>query len=73
MRDYRESMVMKMNHYFLLYHHSSLFLLPYLKRRLLKLLSLPQQQWRHHGLRGRSSSSRDLPLVFRRHIHLNRS
>jgi hypothetical protein len=28
---------------------------------------------RHHGLRGRSSLSKVLPLTFRRHIHLNRS
>jgi hypothetical protein len=27
----------------------------------------------HHNLRGRSSPSRDLPLTFRRHIHLNRA
>jgi hypothetical protein len=33
----------------------------------------PQQQWRCHGLRGRSSPSRVLPLTFRRHIHLNKS
>jgi hypothetical protein len=51
----------------------SLFLLPHLKQRLLRLLPLLQQQWRHHRLRGRSSPSRELPLTFRRHIHLNRS
>jgi hypothetical protein len=51
----------------------SLFLLPHLKHRLLRLLPLLQQQWRHHRLRGRSSPSRELPLTFRRHIHLNRS
>jgi hypothetical protein len=64
---------MKMNHYFLLYHHPSLFLLPHLKQRLLRLLPLPQQQWRCHGLRGRSSPNRELLLTFRRHIHLSKS
>jgi hypothetical protein len=73
MRDYRALTVMKMNHYFPLYHHLSMFLLPHLKQRLLTLLPPPQQQWRHHGLRGRSSLSRVLPLMFRRHIHLNKS
>jgi hypothetical protein len=34
---------MKMNHYFPLYHHPSLFLLPHLKQRLLRLLPPPQQ------------------------------
>jgi hypothetical protein len=29
------------NHYFLLHHHPSMFLLPHLKQRLLKLLPLP--------------------------------
>jgi hypothetical protein len=57
----------------LLHHHPSLFLLSNLKQRVLRLLPLPQQQWRHHGLWGRSSPSRELPLTFRRHIHLNRS
>jgi hypothetical protein len=57
----------------LLHYHSSLFLLPHLKQRLLMLLPLPQWQWRHHGLRRRSSLSRELPLTFRRHIHLYRS
>jgi hypothetical protein len=52
MRDYRASTVMKMNHYFDLHHHPSLFLLPHLKQRLLRLPRPPQQQWRHHGLRG---------------------
>jgi hypothetical protein len=28
---------------------------------------------RRHGLRGRSSPSQELPLTFRRHIHLSRS
>jgi hypothetical protein len=50
-----------------------LFLLPHLKQRLLRLPPPPQLQWRRHRLRGRSSSSRELPLTFRRHIHLNRS
>jgi hypothetical protein len=36
------SMVMKMNHYFFLHHHPSLFLLSHLKQRLLRLLPLPQ-------------------------------
>jgi hypothetical protein len=72
-RDYMASIVMKMNHYFPLLHHLILFLLPHLKQRLLKLLPLPQQQWWYHGLRGKSSPSRELPLTFRRHIHLSRS
>jgi hypothetical protein len=38
---YRASTVMKMNHYFPLHHHPSLFLLPHLKQRLLRLLPLP--------------------------------
>jgi hypothetical protein len=50
-----------------------LFLLPHLKQRLLRLPPPPQQQWRCHRLRGRSSPSRELPLTFRRHIHLSRS
>jgi hypothetical protein len=44
-----------------------------LEAELLRLPPPPQQQRRHHGLRGRSSLSRELPLTFRRHIHLNRS
>jgi hypothetical protein len=68
-----KEMVMKMNHYFPLHHHPSLFLLLHLKQRLLRLLPRPQQQWRRHGLRRRSSPSRELPLTFRRHIHLIRS
>jgi hypothetical protein len=51
----------------------SLFLLPHLKQRLLKLPPPLQQQRRHHGLRRRSSPSWELPLTFRRHIHLSRS
>jgi hypothetical protein len=73
MKDYRVSTVMKMIHYFLLHHHPSMFLLPHLKQRLLRLLPLPQQQWRHHELRERSSPSWVLSLTFRRHIHLSRS
>jgi hypothetical protein len=37
----RVSTVMKMNYYFLLHDHLSMFLLPHLKQRLLRLLSLP--------------------------------
>jgi hypothetical protein len=37
MRDYKAMMVMKMNHYFHLHHHPSLFLLSHLKQRLLRL------------------------------------
>jgi hypothetical protein len=44
-----------------------------MKQRLLRLLSLPEQQCRRHGLRERISLSRVLSLTFRRHIHLNRS
>jgi hypothetical protein len=73
MRVYKASMVMKMNHYFPPHHHPSLFLLSHLKLRLLRLLPPPQQQWRCHGLRGRSSLSRVLTLTFRRHIHLKKS
>jgi hypothetical protein len=53
--------------------HLSLFLLAHLKQRLLRLLPSPQQQWRCHGLRERSSLSRVLYLTFRRRIHLSRS
>jgi hypothetical protein len=67
MRDYRASTVMKMNHYFHLHHHPSLFLLPHLKQRLLRLPPPPQQQRRHHGLRGRSSPSRELPHIQKAH------
>jgi hypothetical protein len=35
--------------------------------------TVPQQQWRRYGLRGRSTPSRELHPTFRRHIHLNRS
>jgi hypothetical protein len=73
MRDYRASTVMKMNHYFHLNHHPSLFLLPHLKQRLLRLPPPLQQQWRRHRLRGRSFLSRELPLTFRRYIHLSKS
>jgi hypothetical protein len=55
------------------HHHMNLFLLSHLKQRFLRLLALPQQQWRHHKLRGISSPTRELPLTFRRHIHLNKS
>jgi hypothetical protein len=65
--------VIKKNHYFLLHHHSIMFLLPHLKQRLLMLPPLLQQQWRRHGLRERSSPTRELPLTFRRHIPLNKS
>jgi hypothetical protein len=67
MRDYLASMVLKINQYFLLHHHPSLFLLPHFKQRLLKLPPLPQQQWRHHGFRGRSCPRGVLPLTFKRH------
>jgi hypothetical protein len=73
MRNYRASTMMKMKYYFHLHHHPSLFLLPHLKHRLLRILPLSQQQWSQHGLRGRSSPGREFPLTFRRHIHLNRS
>jgi hypothetical protein len=59
--------------YFHIHHHPSLFLLLHLKQRLLRLSPPPQQQQRRHGLSGRSSLSRELPLTFRRHIHLSRS
>jgi hypothetical protein len=63
----------KMNHYFHLHHHPSLFLLSHLKQRLLRRPPLPQQQWRYYGLRERSYPTRELPLIFRRHIHPNKS
>jgi hypothetical protein len=47
--------------------------LPHVKQTLLRLLPLPQEQWRCHELRGRSSSSREVPLALRKHIHLDRS
>jgi hypothetical protein len=72
MRDYRASMVMKMNLYFHLHHHPSMFLLPHFKQRLLMLPPPLQQQWRRHRLRGRSSLSGKLLLTFRRDIHLTR-
>jgi hypothetical protein len=50
----------------------SLLLLPHLKQSLLRLPPSLQQQWRHHGLRGRSSLSWELPITFRRYIHLSR-
>jgi hypothetical protein len=70
---YRVSMMMRMNHFFHLHHHPSLFLLPHLKQRLLRLPLPLQQQWRGHRLRGRFSPSQELPLTFRRYIHLSRS
>jgi hypothetical protein len=51
----------------------SLLLLPHLKQRLLRLPPPPQQKWRYYRLRGRSSPSQELPLTFRRYIHLSRS
>jgi hypothetical protein len=44
-----------------------LVLLLHLKQRLLGLLHLPQQQWRHHRLRGRSSPSRKLSHIQKVH------
>jgi hypothetical protein len=52
MMGYRALIVMKMNHFFPLHHHPRMFLVPHLKQRLLRLLPSPQQQYRHHGLRG---------------------
>jgi hypothetical protein len=73
MRNYMASTVMKIIYYVLLHHHPSMFLLSHLKHRLLRLLSFSLQQWRHHGLRGRSSLSRELSLTFKSRIYLNRS
>jgi hypothetical protein len=73
MRDYRALTVMKMNHYFHLHHHPNMFLFPHLKQKFLMLPPPLQQQWRHHGLRGRLFLSGELPLTFRRNIHLTRS
>jgi hypothetical protein len=41
MRIYMALIVMKINHCIHLHHHPSLFLLPHLKQRLLRLLPLP--------------------------------
>jgi hypothetical protein len=41
MKDYKALTVMKVNHYFLLHHHPSMFLLPHLKQRLIRLLPPP--------------------------------
>jgi hypothetical protein len=65
--------MMKIIHSVPLHHHPSLFLLPHLKQMLLMLLPPPQEQWKRHGLRGRSSLSRVPSFTFRRHIQLNRS
>jgi hypothetical protein len=62
--------MMKMNHYFSLHYHLSMFLLSHLKQMLLRLLPLPQQQWRHHGLKRRSSPSRELSLSHIQKAHL---
>jgi hypothetical protein len=43
MRDYKTLTMMKMNYYFYLHYHLSLFLLPHLKQRLLRLPPPPQQ------------------------------
>jgi hypothetical protein len=68
MRDYRASTVMKMNHYFHLHHHPSMFLLPHLKQRLLMVPPPLQQQWRCHGLRGEIVSEREAPAhIQKRH------
>jgi hypothetical protein len=40
--ELKDSTVMKMNHYVLLLHHLSLFLLRHFKQRLFRLLPLPQ-------------------------------
>jgi hypothetical protein len=61
MRNYRASTVMKMIHYVLLHHHPSMFLLPHMKQRLLRLLLLPQQQWSHYRLRGEIISESGAP------------
>jgi hypothetical protein len=44
-----------------------------LKAEALQATTSSQQLWRRHGLRRRSSLSQELPLTFRRHIHLSRS
>jgi hypothetical protein len=54
-------------------HHLGLFLLPHLKYRLLKLLPLPQREYRRQGFRERSTLRMELHPTFRRHIHLNKS
>jgi hypothetical protein len=74
MRNYRALRVRKMNISLLhQLHHLGLFLLPHLKQRLLKLLPLPQQEYRRQGLRGRSTPRMEPHPIFRRHIHLDKS
>jgi hypothetical protein len=51
-------------------HHLGLFLLPHLEQKLLKLLPLPQQEYKQQGLRGRSTPRMECHPTFRRHIHL---
>jgi hypothetical protein len=74
MRNYRALRVMKINISLLhQLHHVGLFLLLHLKQRLLKLLPLPQQEYRHQGLRGRSTPAMEPHPTFRRHIHVDKS
>jgi hypothetical protein len=54
-------------------HHLGLFLPPHMKHRLLKLLPLPQQEYRHQGLKGRSTLRMEPHPTFRRHIHVHKS
>jgi hypothetical protein len=72
MRNYRALTVIKMNHYFLLHYHPSLFLLPHLNQRLLMLLTNSSTAAVEVSrLEGEIISEQGAPLIFRRHIHLN--
>jgi hypothetical protein len=74
MRNYRASRVMKMNISLMCQlHHLGIFLLPHLKKRLLKLLPLPQLEYKRQGFRGRSTLRMEPHPTFIRHIHLNKS
>jgi hypothetical protein len=67
-------MVMKMNISLMCQlHQLGMFLLPHLKQGLLKLLPLPQQEYRHQGMKWRSTLRMEPHPTFRRHIHLNKS
>jgi hypothetical protein len=54
-------------------HHLGQFLLANMKQRLLKLLPLPQQEYKSQGLRLRSTPKMEVHPTFRRHIHFNKS
>jgi hypothetical protein len=61
MRDYRASTVMKMNHYYHLHHHPSLFLFPHLKQRLLMLPTSSTAAVEASRVEGEIVSEREAP------------